>query len=140
MPGDWPALKRAANGNRIEFDDAVSDVLRTVCARVRGAVAAGPDKTLGAEGSVPPELEGASVVLCRLELISMIPGGVTLADEVRKELGKDARSQLELVAKGLLRVTPPDDAAAAAPDPGTGKSGGDEMLAWPDTTFSGDET
>ncbi len=140
MRFEWPKLKDAANraaNDADAFSDTVTDILADVCNRVRGAVAANSRNTLGAEGTVPPELAGAAVTLARLELIAVVPGAVSLNDETRKALAKSANDQLRDAADGRLAITPPATSATSAPDPAQGVYGGDEAIAWPDTdTYS----
>lgn len=133
---EWPKLRDAANraaNDSTAFDTMVTDVLSDVVNRVRGSVAANRANTLGAEGTVPPELSGAAVALARVELVSTIPGVISLSDDTRKSLVETANKQLTDAAAGKLAITPPANAATSAPDPAQGVYGGDTALIFPDT-------
>lgn len=136
MLPEWQPLKDRINMiPGVAFDAVVSDVIANVVARVRGSVAAcQATRTLGADGTIPPELAGAAVSLCRIELISTVPGAVSLADETRKELLRDARAQLDAAAACKIAITPPDTAPTTPTAPAAqGKWGGDSGLLWGST-------
>jgi len=135
MPVEWPKLKNIADETHdVSFDDVVVDVIANVVERVRGAVSAFPGtRSLGESGTVPPELAGAAVTLCRLELHGVYPGVGSLQDETRKALLKSADDQLKQAAAGKMGITPPDTAAASAPAEAGPVWGGDSVVEFPDT-------
>lgn len=137
MPTDYKTLQKAAVAAKMDWDTTVSEVIENVVNMVRGYVS-GPDKKpLGAAGSVPPECVAVTITLLRLELIAIIPGGVNLADDLRRSMEKRAHEYLALVAKGTIGTTPPDTSPASQPVSVDPLVGGDLANPWPDTPYSG---
>lgn len=135
MHQEWSALEKVANRTAAgTWDDVVSDVISQVVNRVRGRIkACNRNTALGAEGSVPPELISATYILIRLELIATFPGVVTLNDETRKGLAKQANDDLKDTAACDITITPPDTSADSEPPSAPGLYGGDEAVLWPGT-------
>jgi hypothetical protein len=136
MPLEWPKLRdfvKKGQGGAAVWDTTVADIIDNITTRVRGRVKACPaNTTLGAEGSIPPELAGAAVNLCRLELIAIFPGaGVSLNEDTRKQLAKSANDDLIAVARCELSITPPADAAAVQAPAAQGVFGGDPLIRFP---------
>ena len=116
--------------------DVVSGVIGDVVSLIRGYVQGNPDNTMGAEGSIPPETTHAFYTLARLAMIATIPGGTALADEVRKEMERNAYSQLNKIASGDIRISPADDSASDPPGNADGVFFGDEPLEWDNNTVT----
>lgn len=137
MPIEWAAMQRIIAANGTTYASVTDGVIADVVSKVRGAIARGnrngQQPALGAEGSVPPELVRATLILCRLDLAAVFPNAIALNDETRKSLTKSAEDDLKAVAKGELSVSPADDAAADPPPDAPGVYGGDDLLPWPGT-------
>ncbi len=121
------ALKSAALATG--QSDPLPALVASVAREVRGYVAAGERNTLGPAGTIPDELESASLARVRYELATRLPVA-SLLTEARKEANRDALARLRDVAAGkFLIVQPPsEDAGPQAIAPQTAYYGGAERL------------
>jgi hypothetical protein len=116
------------------ISDAVTNEIRDVVNRVRGAVrSCASNKSLGPEGTVPPELVGATAILCVEALATNVSGTNIMWTKAREDAAKKADKLLEAVAACKYRVSPAEDAPVSSPPQAPGKYGGDAILTWPDT-------
>lgn len=136
MAADWASLTSASRNNAVTMANVVAGVISDVVGTIRGYIQGNPDNTMGAEGSLPPETMGIFYTLARLALIATVPGGQALADEVRLKQEMNAYDQLKMIAKGTIRVSPADDAAADAPAAAAAVYTGDSPLDWDNDTVT----
>lgn len=131
MITDFDALEKVAKQRGRSFTAIVNAVIRDQVELVRGYVSGNPSNTLGPEGSIPPAALAPFVTLARLALIATLPGGVVLADDLRRSQEKNAMATLEAISRGAIRITPATETATAQPDDAGGVSGSPEApLNW----------
>jgi phage gp36-like protein len=103
--------------------DPLAEIIERTVDEVRGYVAAHPQNRLGADGTIPAELESAALALVRYRLATRLPIKTLLTD-ARKDEQRDALTLLRDVAGGRFAIVPPDD--GGAPAAGIGYYGSEE--------------
>jgi hypothetical protein len=85
-------------------DQILADEINRVTKEVRGYVGSSGKVALGAEGTIPDELEAASLTLLRRNLATRLPRMKSLFDETRQRELSDAMTLLRDVAAYRFRV------------------------------------
>jgi hypothetical protein len=125
--GEWAAF--SAKAKAVAGSDVLTTTIRAVVNEVRGAVASNPVNTLGVDGTVPPELENACMVLLRRALAARLPQANVVFDDIRKGELSDAKDLLKEVAKpGGRYISPPSVAGENSPEADGGVSGGEDYI------------
>jgi hypothetical protein len=94
-------------------EQILADAISAVTSEVRGYV--GCKVILGPEGTIPDELENASLALLRRNLATRLPKMAPLFDETRKTELEQAIALLRDTAKGNFKVVPPVVEAVSQP-------------------------
>ncbi|MES2597185.1 MAG: phage protein Gp36 family protein [Verrucomicrobiota bacterium] len=110
------ALKSAARAQGLNTDTIITAALSRIVQMIRGYV--GSKHTLGAEGTIPDELESALGALWLVEFITRIPASGKLLDEARRKAAEDAMTLLKDVASGRFAIVPPTSPAPEAAQAG----------------------
>lgn len=103
--------------------DPLAEIIARTVDEVRGYVAAYSQNRLGADGTIPAELESAALALVRYRLATRLPIKTLLTD-ARKDEQRDALTLLRDVAGGRFAIVPPDD--GGTPADGIGYYGSEE--------------
>lgn len=107
---EFEALKSAARAAGQNADTMVTDCLARIVALIRGYC--GGRHVLGAEGTIPDELESALGSLFVVEFITRLPGMTKLLDANRTKAKEDALQLLRDVSAGRFAIVPPETPAA----------------------------
>ncbi|MES2705128.1 MAG: hypothetical protein V4726_00865 [Verrucomicrobiota bacterium] len=110
----------------------VPGCIRRTVNRVRGAVAASGKYALGPEGTVPPELESATIHLLRRELATRLPQSGIDFDDLRKDGLRDAENQLQEVREGHAGISPPETLSPSSPASDAGAWGSENQIIFGD--------
>lgn len=113
---EFDSLKSAARAAGQNADTLVTDCLARIIALIRGYC--GGRHVLGAEGTIPDELESALGALFVPEFITRLPGLTKLLDANRVKAKEDALQLLRDVAAGRFAIVPPEAPAAEAQQAG----------------------
>lgn len=114
---EFEALKSAARAAGQNADTMVADCLSRIVALIRGYC--GGRHVLGAEGTIPDELESALGALFVVEFITRLPGMTKLLDANRTKAKEDSLQLLRDVAAARFAIVPP-----VTPAPDASQSGG----------------
>jgi hypothetical protein len=98
------ALKTAALA--VGQTNPLPEVLTLVTREVRGYVAANSKNVLGAEGTIPDELESAALNRIRYELATRLPVA-SLLTQARTDANTAATALFKEVAADRFRIVPP---------------------------------
>lgn len=120
---EWDALSEAAADLSQDGEAMARDVMAANVLRVRGRVAARAENLLGPEGTIPDELTGAFLALWVYDFITRLPRMKKLLDELRVKARDAAEEELRDVAKGLIKIVPPEQPAEPALQAGGGNVG-----------------
>jgi hypothetical protein len=117
---EMTALKSAAKASGQDGDELLSDCIDRAVREVRGSVAGCSRNTLGEEGTIPDELEDATLAIVIYRFISRLPGAAAkaLLGQIRSTNYEDARDLLKQVAACKFGIVPPEtpgDDQAAGP-------------------------
>jgi phage gp36-like protein len=108
------ALTTAATGAGQTKEALIAAAVDAVTAEVRGYVAACSRNVLGAEGTIPYELESSALALVRRYLFTRLPRMKSLYDELRQRETEDALQRLRDTAACRFAIVPPEEAGPQA--------------------------
>ncbi len=88
--------------------DRLDQIILDVIAQVRGNVAGcAPNKNvMGADGTIPSELYGDAIAICRFQLLTSFPAGKSFLDEGRMQAYRDALKHLDDAAACKIGIEP----------------------------------
>lgn len=106
------ALKGAAKAASQNGDTILSEAISTVVKKVRGYVAGCSRNVLGETGTIPDELQSATLNLIRDYLFNRLPAMKDLNDELRQNETKAALAELRDASACKIAIVPPESPAA----------------------------
>lgn len=115
---EFAAIKKAAKGQGQNEEQMLADCIRRAVAEVRGRVAGHARNILGAEGTIPDELEDATAAIVVYRFISRLPNSGSLLDAQRTKNYEDAQTLLGEVASGKFGIVQPVSPAPEIEQPG----------------------
>ena len=88
--------------------DRLTQIVVHVIAQVRGKVAgcASNKNSMGADGTIPSELYGDAIAICRFQLLTSFPAGKSFLDEPRMQAYRDALKHLDDAAACTVGIEP----------------------------------
>ena len=122
---EWTALTDTARATGASA--LITTTISRVVNRVRGYVESCDENQLGAAGYVPALLYDSTQVLLLQALCNSFPAAGIMLDEGRRERIKAAETEMKMVARCELRISPPgsgQEVAADSPAADGGSYGG----------------
>jgi hypothetical protein len=88
--------------------DRLTAIVNWVVSQVRGKVAASEanKNVMGADGTIPAELYGDAIAICRFQLLTSFPAGRSFLDEGRMQAYRDALKHLDDAAACKIAIEP----------------------------------
>jgi hypothetical protein len=98
--------------------DRLEQIVTWVVDQVRGKVAACAENrdVMGANGTIPAELYGDAIAICRFQLLTSFPAGRSFLDEGRMRAYSDALKHLDDAAACTIAIEPPVPGDVYTPD------------------------
>jgi hypothetical protein len=107
---EYSAVKSAALGAGQVADTLMDEVLSRVTQEVRGHVSGCVRNLLGAEGTIPDELEDAALAMALVRFLNRLPSLKSLLSPTRTDAAKEAGELMKQVAAcrfGVVQPTAP---------------------------------
>jgi len=110
---EFTAVTSAARAAGQEADTLVDNALARVVQTARGYI--GRRYSLGPDGTVPDEVEGACLDMARVNVLTRLPNLKTLLSKERTQAAKDGYDLLRAISRGEFVIVESDTPADSQP-------------------------